>query len=71
MSGSPAQIVDQLGPYAELGITRVYLRAPAQIERLAENFELFAGEVLPQLAGMYSASFRRPPARFLTHDLTK
>jgi F420-dependent oxidoreductase-like protein len=52
LCGSPAQIVDQLGAYAELGITRVYLRAPAQMRRLSANFELFAGEVLPQLAGM-------------------
>jgi F420-dependent oxidoreductase-like protein len=52
LCGSPAQIVDQLGPYAELGITRVYLRAPARIETLANNFELFAADVLPQLASM-------------------
>ncbi|BAX92591.1 hypothetical protein MSG_02447 [Mycobacterium shigaense] len=49
LSGSPAQIVDQLGPYAELGITRVYLRAP-RMQALAGNFELFATEVLPRLA---------------------
>lgn len=52
LCGSPAQIVDQLGPYAELGITRVYLRAPAQITPVTESFELFAGEVLPQLTAM-------------------
>jgi F420-dependent oxidoreductase-like protein len=52
LSGSPAQIVDQLGPYAELGISRVYVRAPASMETLAGNFELLAADVLPQLAGM-------------------
>ncbi len=51
LCGSPAQIVDQLGPYTELGISRLYVRAPARIGALAENFELFAAEVLPQLAG--------------------
>jgi F420-dependent oxidoreductase-like protein len=50
-SGSPAQIVDQLGPYLELGITRTYVRAPTTMRALAGNFELFAGEVLPQLSG--------------------
>jgi F420-dependent oxidoreductase-like protein len=48
--GSPAQIVDQVGPYAELGITRVYVRAPARMDTLADNFELLAADVLPQLA---------------------
>jgi alkanesulfonate monooxygenase len=52
LCGSPAQIVDQLGAYAELGITRVYLRAPARLRPLSANFALFASEVLPQLAGM-------------------
>jgi len=52
LSGSPAQIVDQLGPYLELGITRVYIRAPASIEPLAGNFELFASDVLPELAAI-------------------
>jgi alkanesulfonate monooxygenase len=48
--GSPAQIVDELGHYTELGISRVYLRAPTRMGSLAGNFELFAAEVLPQLA---------------------
>jgi F420-dependent oxidoreductase-like protein len=51
LSGSPAQIVDQLGNYAELGITRAYVRAPTTIRTLAGNFELLATEVLPQLSG--------------------
>jgi alkanesulfonate monooxygenase len=50
LSGSPAQIVDQLGPYAELGITRAYVRAPTTVRTLADNFELLAAEVLPHLA---------------------
>jgi F420-dependent oxidoreductase-like protein len=49
-SGSAAQIVDEFGPYAELGISRVYVRAPTDMAGLTKNFELFAGDVLPQLA---------------------
>ncbi len=49
-SGSPAQIVDEFGPYTELGISRVYVRAPADMASLTKNFELFATDVLPQLA---------------------
>jgi len=52
LSGSPAQIVDQLAPYTELGISRVYVRAPTSMEALAGNFELLAADVLPQLARM-------------------
>ena len=51
-SGSPARIVDQLGPYAELGISRVYVRAPTNLAALAGNFEYLAADVLPQLARM-------------------
>lgn len=54
LSGSPAQIVDRLGPYAELGISRLYVRAPSRMATLAGNFELFAAAVLPQLAAMRS-----------------
>lgn len=52
LSGSPAQIVDGVGPYAELGISRVYVRAPSEMGSLAENFEVFATDVLPQLAAL-------------------
>ena len=52
LSGSPAQIVDQLGPYAELGVTRTYVRAPMEMRTLTDNFELLAAEVLPQLAAL-------------------
>lgn len=50
LCGSPAQVVDQLGGYTELGISRVYVRAPSDPGALAGNLELFAAEVLPQLA---------------------
>lgn len=50
LCGSPAQIVDELGSYTELGIDRIYVRAPARIGPLTDNFELFAAEVLPQLS---------------------
>jgi F420-dependent oxidoreductase-like protein len=49
-SGPPARIVDDFGPYAELGISRVYIRAPADMTRLTKNFELFMSDVFPQLA---------------------
>ncbi|MEE6177921.1 LLM class F420-dependent oxidoreductase [Mycobacterium sp. 050134] len=52
LSGTPAQIVDQLAPYAELGISRIYVRAPARMRTLAGNFELFATGVLPRIASM-------------------
>lgn len=51
-SGSAAQIADQLGPYAELGISRVYVRAPTNLATLAGNFEHVAADVLPPLARM-------------------
>jgi hypothetical protein len=51
-SGSPTQIVDQLGSYVKLGISRVYVRTPTRMESLAGNFEMFAAEVLPQLAAI-------------------
>ncbi len=52
LCGSPAEIVDQLGRYAELGITRLYVRAPARIDTLVNNFEMFAADVLTQLEGL-------------------
>jgi F420-dependent oxidoreductase-like protein len=52
LCGSPQQIVDQLGPYRELGITRVYVRAPGSIAPLAANFELLASAALPHLAAL-------------------
>jgi F420-dependent oxidoreductase-like protein len=45
--GTPAEIIDKLGSWAELGVQRVY----AQLLDLSDlaQLELFAGEVLPQL----------------------
>ncbi|BCZ24624.1 TIGR03560 family F420-dependent LLM class oxidoreductase [Mycobacterium senriense] len=48
--GSVAQIIDALGRYTELGISRLYVRAPTNMASLAGNFELLAADVLPQLA---------------------
>jgi F420-dependent oxidoreductase-like protein len=47
-AGSPAHIVDKLGQAAELGVTRVYLRAwdLADLDQL----ELAAAEIIPQVA---------------------
>lgn len=46
--GNPAEIVDKLGSWAELGVQRVY----AQLLDMSDlaHLELLAGEVLPQLA---------------------
>jgi F420-dependent oxidoreductase-like protein len=48
LAGTPAQIVDRIGRYAEAGADRVYL----QIMDLADldHVELIAAEVLPQLS---------------------
>lgn len=45
--GSPAEIVDRLGPFAEAGVQRVYLQLldPRDLDHL----ELFATEVMPQI----------------------
>jgi F420-dependent oxidoreductase-like protein len=47
LTGTPAEIVDQIGAYAELGAERVYL----QVLDLADldHLELLAAEVLPQV----------------------
>lgn len=48
VTGSPAEMVDRIGRFAEAGITRCYL----QLVDLADHaqLELIASEVLPQLA---------------------
>jgi F420-dependent oxidoreductase-like protein len=46
-TGTPAQVVDKLGRFAELGATRAYLQL-LDLSDL-EHLELIAGEVLPQL----------------------
>jgi F420-dependent oxidoreductase-like protein len=47
LTGTPAQIVDQLGPYAEIGLHRVYLQL-MDISDL-DHLQLFADEVQRQL----------------------
>ena len=48
LSGTPDQVVDQLGRFAELGATRVFL----QIIDLSDldHLDVIASEALPQLA---------------------
>ncbi|NUP32402.1 MAG: LLM class F420-dependent oxidoreductase [Streptomycetaceae bacterium] len=48
LAGSPAEVVDKIGRFAELGSTRIYL----QILDLSDldHLELFASEVMPQVA---------------------
>ena len=45
--GSPAEIVDRLGPFAEAGVQRVYLQLLDA--RDLDHLELFATEVMPQI----------------------
>jgi F420-dependent oxidoreductase-like protein len=45
--GTPAEIVDKLGAWAEIGVQRAYAQL-LDIDDLA-HLELFAGEVMPQL----------------------
>ena len=46
--GTPAEIVDQLGPFIEAGVQRVYLQLLDQSD--LDHIELFASEVARQLA---------------------
>jgi len=47
LAGTPAEIVDRLGPFAEAGVQRVYLQLldTSDLDHLA----LFASAVMPQL----------------------
>lgn len=47
--GSPAQLVQRIGEFAEIGATRVHLRM-TDLDDL-DHLELIAAEVLPQLDG--------------------
>ncbi|MDT5166530.1 MAG: hypothetical protein QOC88_3424 [Mycobacterium sp.] len=47
LAGTPNQIVDQLGPYAEIGLQRVYLQLLDMSD--LEHLQLFADEVQRQL----------------------
>jgi alkanesulfonate monooxygenase SsuD/methylene tetrahydromethanopterin reductase-like flavin-dependent oxidoreductase (luciferase family) len=46
--GSPAEIVDKLGPFVEAGVQRVYLQVldMSDLDHLAQ----FAADVVPQLS---------------------
>ena len=46
-AGTPAEIVDRLGPFMEAGVQRVYLQVLDMSD--LEHVELFAAEVVPQL----------------------
>lgn len=46
--GTPAEIVDKLGPFLEAGVQRVYLQLLDQSD--LDHLELFAGEVIPALS---------------------
>jgi alkanesulfonate monooxygenase SsuD/methylene tetrahydromethanopterin reductase-like flavin-dependent oxidoreductase (luciferase family) len=45
--GTPNEIVDKLGPFAEAGVQRVYLQLLDMSD--LDHLDLFASEVLPQL----------------------
>ena len=45
--GTPAEIVDKLGAYAEIGVQRVYLQLLDMSD--LDHLEFFAAEVIPQL----------------------
>jgi F420-dependent oxidoreductase-like protein len=49
LAGSPAELVDQIGRWTEIGATRLYLQ-PFDLADLGQ-LELVAAEVLPQVAG--------------------
>ena len=45
--GTPDEIVDKLGPFAEIGVQRVYLQLLDMSD--LDHLDLFAAEVVPQL----------------------
>jgi alkanesulfonate monooxygenase SsuD/methylene tetrahydromethanopterin reductase-like flavin-dependent oxidoreductase (luciferase family) len=47
-AGSPAEMVDRLGQYAEAGASRVYLQVLDLTD--LDHLELIASEVMPQVA---------------------
>ena len=47
LAGTPNEIVDKLGPFAEIGVQRVYLQLLDMSD--LDHLELFAAEVVPQL----------------------
>lgn len=61
VAGSPAEMVDRLGAYADQGTTD-FLFAPAadDLDAARAMVELFADQVLPQLPRVHSAQTRTP-----------
>ena len=47
LAGTPNEIVDKLGSFAEIGVQRVYLQLLDMSD--LDHLELFAAEVVPQL----------------------
>ena len=47
LAGTPDEIVDKLGAFAEIGVQRVYLQLLDMSD--LDHLDLFASEVLPQL----------------------
>jgi alkanesulfonate monooxygenase SsuD/methylene tetrahydromethanopterin reductase-like flavin-dependent oxidoreductase (luciferase family) len=47
LAGTPAEIVDKLGPFVEVGVQRVYLQLLDMSD--LDHLELIATEVVPQL----------------------
>ncbi len=47
LAGTPAELVDRIGGYAELGTTRLYLQTLDLTD--LDHLELVAAEVMPQL----------------------
>jgi len=47
LAGSPAQIVDKLGRFAGVGVSRMYLQV-LDLHDL-DHLELIAGEVMPRV----------------------
>lgn len=52
--GSPAEIIDKLGPYAELGVDRVILNPNFETDpqEVLDSLQCFAEEVMPHFTGL-------------------
>jgi F420-dependent oxidoreductase-like protein len=50
LAGTPAELVDRIGQYAELGVSRIYLQV-LDLDDI-DQIELVAAEVLPQVRGL-------------------
>ncbi len=47
--GTPGQVVDQIGAFAQLGVQRLFLQVPDMLD--LEHLDLIAAQVAPQLPG--------------------